>query len=96
MMSHQLSARTFSGASQAGNLFLLGYKDEIPVVPLVLPAAKPNVVDLVCPPCWRAIAFPAGRWRAWDMAACWAKMPFWASGSYQQIRVRLRFPPPAR
>ena len=42
----------FLAPVEPGNLFLLGYKDEIPVVsaPGCFRSAKPNVVDLVLPP----------------------------------------------
>lgn len=42
----------FLAPVEPGNLFLLGYKDEIPIVsaPGCFRSAKPNVVDLVLPP----------------------------------------------
>ena len=42
----------FLAPVEPGNLFLLGYKDEVPVVsaPGCYRSAKPNVVDLVLPP----------------------------------------------
>lgn len=42
----------FLAPVEPGNLFLLGYKDEIPIVsaPGCYRSAKPNVVDLVLPP----------------------------------------------
>ena len=42
----------FLAPVEPGNLLLLGYKDDIPVVsvPGCLRSAKPNVVDLVLPP----------------------------------------------
>jgi molybdenum cofactor cytidylyltransferase len=42
----------FLAPVEPGNLLLLGYKDEIPVVsaPGCFRSAKPNVVDLVLPP----------------------------------------------
>jgi molybdenum cofactor cytidylyltransferase len=42
----------FLAPVEPGNLFLLGYKDDIPVVsaPGCFRSAKPNVVDLVLPP----------------------------------------------
>ena len=42
----------FLAPVEPGNLFLLGYKDEIPVVsaPGCFRSAKPNVIDLVLPP----------------------------------------------
>jgi molybdenum cofactor cytidylyltransferase len=42
----------FLAPVEPGNLFLLGYKDEIPIIsaPGCFRSAKPNVVDLVLPP----------------------------------------------
>jgi molybdenum cofactor cytidylyltransferase len=42
----------FLAPVEPGNLFLLGYKDEVPIVsaPGCFRSAKPNVVDLVLPP----------------------------------------------
>jgi molybdenum cofactor cytidylyltransferase len=42
----------FLAPVEPGNLFLLGYKDEVPIVsaPGCYRSAKPNVVDLVLPP----------------------------------------------
>ncbi len=42
----------FLAPVEPGNLFLLGYKDDIPIVsaPGCFRSAKPNVVDLVLPP----------------------------------------------
>jgi len=42
----------FLAPVEPGNLFLLGYKDEVPIVsaPGCFRSAKPNVVDLVMPP----------------------------------------------
>jgi len=42
----------FLAPVEPGNLFMLGYKDEVPVVsaPGSFRSAKPNVVDLVLPP----------------------------------------------
>lgn len=42
----------FLAPVEPGNLFLLGYKDEVPVVsaPGCFRSAKPNIVDLVLPP----------------------------------------------
>jgi len=42
----------FLAPVEPGNLLLLGYKDDIPVVsaPGCFRSAKPNVVDLVLPP----------------------------------------------
>ena len=42
----------FLAPVEPGNLFLLGYKDDIPVVsaPGCFRSAKPNIVDLVLPP----------------------------------------------
>jgi molybdenum cofactor cytidylyltransferase len=42
----------FLAPVEPGNLLLLGYKDEIPVVsaPGCFRSAKPNVVDLILPP----------------------------------------------
>ncbi len=42
----------FLAPVEPGNLFMLGYKDESPVVsaPGCFRSAKPNVVDLVMPP----------------------------------------------
>ncbi len=42
----------FLAPVEPGNLFLLGYKDEVPIVsaPGCFRSAKPNIVDLVLPP----------------------------------------------
>jgi molybdenum cofactor cytidylyltransferase len=42
----------FLAPVEPGNLFLLGYKDEVPIIsaPGCFRSAKPNVVDLVLPP----------------------------------------------
>ena len=42
----------FLAPVEPGNLFLLGYKDEIPVIsaPCCFRSAKPNILDLVLPP----------------------------------------------
>jgi molybdopterin biosynthesis enzyme len=42
----------FLAPVEPGNLFLLGYKDDIPIVsaPGCFRSAKPNVLDLVLPP----------------------------------------------
>jgi molybdenum cofactor cytidylyltransferase len=42
----------FLAPVEPGNLFLLGYKDEVPIVsaPGCFRSAKPNVVDMVLPP----------------------------------------------
>ncbi len=42
----------FLAPVEPGNLFMLGYKDEVPIVsaPGCFRSAKPNVVDLVLPP----------------------------------------------
>jgi molybdenum cofactor cytidylyltransferase len=42
----------FLAPVEPGNLLLLGYKDDIPIVsaPGCFRSAKPNVVDLVLPP----------------------------------------------
>jgi len=42
----------FMAPVEPGNLFLLGYKDNVPVVsaPGCFRSAKPNVVDLMLPP----------------------------------------------
>jgi molybdenum cofactor cytidylyltransferase len=42
----------FLAPVEPGNLFLLGYKDDVPIIsaPGCFRSAKPNVVDLVLPP----------------------------------------------
>jgi hypothetical protein len=44
-------------------LFLLGYDKDVPIVsaPGCFRSTKPNVVDLVLPPCSPGTGYPAGR-----------------------------------
>ncbi len=52
MVSAGCSIERFLAPVEPGNLLLLGYKDEIPIVsaPGCFRSAKPNVVDLILPP----------------------------------------------
>jgi molybdenum cofactor cytidylyltransferase len=52
MVSAGCSIERFLAPVEPGNLLLLGYRDEIPVVsaPGCFRSAKPNVVDLILPP----------------------------------------------
>jgi molybdenum cofactor cytidylyltransferase len=52
MVGAGCSIERFLAPVEPGNLLLLGYRDEVPVVsaPGCFRSAKPNVVDLLLPP----------------------------------------------
>ena len=62
----------FLAPVEPGNLFLLGYKDDAPIVSAPGASVPPKRMWWIwcCRPCWRAIAFPAGKWLVWAMEAC--------------------------
>ena len=80
----------FLAPVEPGNLFLLGYKDDVPIVsaPGCFRSAKPNMVDLVLPPMLARYRFQPGKWRVWGMAGSWVEAA--------KHNLRLRFLPSAR
>ena len=65
----------FLAPVEPGNLLLLSYKDEVPIIsaPVVSGRPSPTSWTWSCRRCWHATTSPVGKSPAWDTVACWPK-----------------------